>query len=167
MPRSMDPAISDDLRKPLSPHALLAFLVIDNDYLTDPIRVVSDPLDFIVDGELYIGVPFDIQVINDSETHPTAKLRLQNVDRAIGTAVQQAIGRITVDATIRSTAGFNLSVVPRVPTGQNLILSLNYYELVEVTVTDVEVAGTLILRDYTQEPWPSGRATKARCPGLY
>lgn len=168
MPRVMDDALSADLREQASPHALLAFLTITNLALSDPIRVVSDPLDFVVDGETFVGCPFTVDVVPDLDSHPTAQIRLPNVSREIGAAVQAAVGRIAVAVEIRSTAGFDLSVVPRTETADpSLILSYQHFELVDVSVNDVEVAGTLMMRDYSQEPWPARRATKSRCPALF
>lgn len=164
----MDEALADDLRSELSRNAILAFLTIENDALEDPIRIVSDPLDFEVGGDLFVGCPFEISVVSDTDQHPVAELRIQNVDRQIGDAVQAAVGRITVAVAIRSTAGFDLTAIPRAEvSGDSLILAYRDFELVEVTVNDVQVTGRLMLRDYTQEPWPSGRATKSRCPALY
>ena len=167
MPRAMDDTLGNDLRRADSPHAILAFLTLDNEALADPIRIVSDPLDFVVDGDTFVGCPFEVSVVTDGESHPTAQLRVQNVTREVGDAVRAAVGRITADIAIRSTAGFDLSVVPRVETDGGLILSYAHFELVEVTVDDVQVSARLMMRDYSQEPWPAGRATKSRCPALY
>jgi hypothetical protein len=169
VPREIFDNIEDDLRKPISPYSLLAFLSIYNDALEDPIYVVSDPTDFIVDGRTYIGVPFDISITSDGESAPTAQLRIQNVTREIGDAVQSAVGRISVHVAIRSTMAFDLTVIPRVDTGSGsgLVMEFDNFELIDVTVNDIEVSGTLMLRDYSQEPWPSGRTTKARCPALW
>jgi len=169
MPRSIFDNHEDDLRKPISKYSLIAFLTITNDALPTPIRVASDPTDFIVDGETFVGIPFDVSIVSDGEDAPTAELRIQNITREIGDAVQSATGRIGVKVDIRSTMGFDLSVIPRIVSGagSGFVMGFDHFELIDVQVNDVEVRGTLMLRDYSQEPWPSGRTTKARCPALW
>lgn len=168
MVRSVTPEIRQDLDAQLSPHALIGFLTIEHRNLPEPVCVVSDPLDFVVGGQLYVGCPFEFQLLTDEDQPPTTVLRVQNVDRRIGEALRTISDRARVKLEARTTADFDLSVVPRVESGvSSVIYGFRHFELVDVTVTPLEVSGTLMLRDYAQEPWPGKRATMARCPGLY
>lgn len=168
MTREATDAQRDDLLSQGSPYALLAFLTVRHRNLSAPIRIVSDPMDFIVDGETYIGCPFEVQPVTDEDSHPVTQFRVQNVDRRIGEAIRQVQDRAVVELAVRTTADFDLSVSPREETGSSSeIYGFRHFDLVDVTVTPIEVTGTLMLRDFTQEPYPGKRATQSRCPALY
>lgn len=168
MSRTITTEIQGDLLAQASPHALLGFLTIRHRNLVEPIRIVSDPISYQVGGDLYLGCPFEFLLLTDEDQHPTTRLRVQNVDRRIGEAIRTVSDRATVMLEARSTAEFDLSVRPRVEIGtSSVIYGFRHFELIEVTVTPLEVSGTLMLRDYSQEPWPGKRATQSRCPGLF
>lgn len=166
--RDIPPAIRADLHSSSSPNAVLAFLTISHRNLVESIRVVSDPLDFSVGGVLYRGCPFEIVLLSDVDESPTTTIRIQNVDRRIGEAIRRISDRATATVEVRSTADFDLTVVPREEIGvSSVIYGFSNFDLVDVTVTSLDVSGTLMLRDFTQEPWPGKRATQSRCPGLF
>ncbi len=168
MPRNITPEVRADLQSQASPHAILGFLTITHRNLPDPIRVVSDPLDFVVDGQTYIGCPFEFQLLTDEDQAPTTTLRVQNVDRRIGEAIRTVTDRAQVTLEARSTADFDLSVVPRVEIASVApIYAFRHFDLMDVTVNAIEVSGTLALRDYSAEPWPGKRATMSRAPALF
>lgn len=168
MARNLTPDVVAEVQAHVSPDAILAFLTIRHRTLPQPIRVVSDPLDFEVDGVTYIGCPFEIQLLTDEDQAPTTRIRVQNVDRRIGAAIRMVTDRATVSLEVRSTADFDLSAVPRVDAvGASPIYGFRHFDLIDVTCNALEVSGTLMLRDYTQEPFPGKRATQSRCPGLF
>ena len=169
MVRQITPEIREDLQTQLSPHALLGFLTITHNNLSEPVRVVSDPLDFVVGGLHFFGCPFEFQLLPDGDQAPTTQIRVQNVDRRIGEAIRTVTDRAQVMLEARSTADFDLSAVPRteLPGGSSVIYGFRYFDLMDVTVNPLEVTGTLMIRDYTQEPWPGKRATQTRTPGLF
>lgn len=168
MTRTVTPTIRADLQAQDSPHALLGFLTITHRNLPEPIRVVSDPVDFVVGGLEFIGCPFEFQLLTDEDEAPTTQLRVQNVDRRIGEALRTVTDRATVMLEARSTADFDLSAIPRAEVGTAAVIyGFRHFDLIDVTVTTLDVTGTLMLRDYTQEPWPGKRATQSRTPGIF
>ena len=169
MVRQVTQEIREDLQAPASPNALLGFLTIEHRNLVEPIRVVSDPLAFTVNGLEFIGCPFEFQLLTDEDQAPTTQIRIQNVDRRIGEAIRTVTDRAQVMLEARSTADFDLSLIPRaeLPGGSSAIYAFRYFDLIDVTVNALEVTGTVMLRDYTQEPWPGKRATQSRTPGLF
>ena len=168
MSRDIPSALALDLQSQASTHALLAFMTITHRNLATPIRVVSDPLDFEVDGQVFLGCPFEFQLLNDDENAPMTQVRVQNVDRRIGEAIRTVPDRARVMLEVRSTADFDLSVTPRSEVGtSSVVYGFRHFDLIDVTVNAVEVTGTLMLRDYSQEPWPGRRATQSRCPALF
>lgn len=168
MTRTITPAIRADLQSQASPHAILGFLTIRHRNLVEPIRVVSDPVDFVAGGLTYLGCPFECAALLDEDGAPTTQLVVQNVDRRIGEALRVVTDRATVQLDVRSTADFDLSANPRNEVGtSSVIYGFRHFDLVDVTVTPLDLTGTLMLRDYSQEPWPGRRATQSRCPGLF
>lgn len=168
MARDIPGATLASIQDAVSPDALLGFLTITHPSLVAPLRIVSDPLDFVCGGETFAGCPFEFQMLTDEDTVPTTTLRVQNVDRRIGEALRGIADRAMVRLDARSTADFDLSAVPRTEIGTAAVLyGFRYFELTDVTVTDIDVSGTLMIRDYTTEPYPGKRATMTRCPGLF
>ena len=168
MARDLPASVIESIQDASSPDALLGFITITHPALVEPLRIVSDPLDFVCGGETFIGCPFEFQLLTDEDSAPTTTLRVQNVDRRIGEALRGMADRAMVRLEARSTADFDLSVVPRTEIGASAVLyGFRHFELIDVTVTALEVSGTVMLRDYTQEPYPGKRATQTRCPGLF
>lgn len=169
MTRVIPTDVAQDLDAPSSPHALLGFLRVDHPTLVAPVLVVSDPINYVINGETYIGCPFEYVVLTDSDSPSIGQLRVQNVDRRIGSALRSMDERAKIGLEVRSTMGFNLSVDPRVENthGSSVLYGFLHFSLIDVTVNAVEITGTVRLRDYSQEPWPGKRATQSRCPGLF
>ncbi len=168
MTRTIDADVKQALEAPDSVDALLAFLTITHPLLTDPIRVVSDVMDYVVDGETFVGLPFDFGILTDNDGPPMTELRVQNVDSRIGRALLGLNDRAKVALFIRSSADFDLSVDPReeLPGGSTLY-EFAQFELIDVTGTTADLSGRVMLRDYSQEPWPGQRCTQSRFPGLF
>lgn len=166
--RVIDAGVRAGLEAFETPDALLVFLTITHPGLSDPIRVVSDVMDYLVDGQTFIGMPFDYALLTDDEAAPQAELRMQNVDRRIGMALRQIKDRAKVKLEIRSSAEFDLSQDPRTEVSSGAtIYAFEQFDLMDITVNAVEITGRVMLRDYTQEGFPGIRATQSRCPGLF
>jgi hypothetical protein len=168
MTRAAALARREELERLDAPDAILAFLTISHLGLSEPIRVVSDASDYMLNGVRFVGLPFGFRLLNDSDEIPRAQLTVQNVDRQLGEAVLSMSGRPEVSIELRSSADFDLSVHPRVPLGSAVpIYAFRRLTLRDVTVSATELSGTVMLHDYTTEPWPSTRAIEARLPGLF
>lgn len=165
--RSIPSAALAALEAPESPDALLAFLTITHEVLAAPIRVVSDVFDYIAGGETYVGLPFGYRLLTDDEASPQTELRMQNVDRRIGQALRLVTSPARLNLVIRSSADFDLTQNPRTEVSNAPIYAMSQFHLVDVRVDVAEITGRVILRDYSQEPWPGYRATQSRLPGLF
>lgn len=166
--RQIPATVRADLEQPNGTNALLAFVEIRHENLPEPIRLVSDPVDYQWGGETYVGIVFEFRVLNDDDEAPYTELVVPNVDRKIGEAIRTARNRATVDLTVLSAFEFDQSVSPRVPIGQPApVYAFSGFDLVEVQVDVAEVRGRLMLRDYATEPWPGISATQSRFPGLF
>ena len=166
--RPISAAVRAGLEREASPDALLAFLTVTHPRLVEPIRLVSDVLDYLRDGQTFVGLPFGFVAVTDEERAPVTQLTVQNVDRRIGEALRTMPDRATVQLEMLSSADFDLSADPRVPLGTLVpIYAIRHFQLIDVTATVTEISGTLMLRDYSQEPWPGQSATQSVCPGLF
>lgn len=151
-----------------SPDALLAFLTLTHPNLGEPIRLVSDVMDYLVDGDLFIGMPFGFKMLSDSDSMPRSQLVVQNVDRRIGQAVKASLERCAVELVVRSSADFDLSEDPRTELATSTpIYAFRSFWLTNVEVDPMQLSGDVELEDYSVEPWPSIRATQDRLPGLF
>lgn len=168
MSRTIDADVKAGLQAPDSVDALLAFLTVTHPLLPDPIRVVADVMDYVVDGETFLGLPFEFGLLTDTEGPPETTLRMQNVDLRIGRALLGLNDRAKVTLEIRSSADFDLSQDPRVEIpGGSVLYRFADFDLIDVTGTVSEISGRVMLRDYSQEPWPGQRCTQSRMPGLF
>nr|WP_309504275.1 DUF1833 family protein [uncultured Roseovarius sp.] len=168
MTRTIPAGIQQQLERTSSPDALIWFLTIRHPNLADPIRLVSDVFDYVLDGNTYTGLVFDAKPVSDTDQSPFTELRVANVDRRIGQALRGATGRAKVAAVARSTADFDLTANPRTAIGTpDVVYSFSQFDLVDVEVNAAEITGRLTLPDYSQEPSPSLRATADMCPGLF
>lgn len=168
MTRTIDPDVKASLEAPDSPDALLAFLTVTHPSLPEPIRAVSDVLDYLIDGATYLGLPFEFGILTDVEGPPQTELRMQNVDLRIGRALLGLNDRAKVTLEIRSSSDFDLNENPRTELpGGSVLYRFADFDLIDVTVTASDISGRVMLRDYSQEPWPGQRCTQSRMPGLF
>jgi hypothetical protein len=166
--RNVPASVMAGLQRPASPDALIWFMQIDHPSLKDPIRVVADVFDYLIDGVLWQKIVFEAQALSDGDGMPTAQLRMPNVDRVIGQALRNANMPARVRGFVYSTADFDLSVDPREPIGTPaLIYQFSEMRLVDVQVTPAEITGRLRMHDYSVYPYPGTRATQDRFPGLF
>lgn len=168
MTRAAALARRDVLEAEASPEAVLAFLTLTHPALAQPIRVVSDVMDYVVDGDVYLGFPFDFKLLTDADAPPRTELRIEAVSRRLSRALRSLTGQTEVALALRSTADFDLGQEPRVATGPAApIYAFSRFTLRDVTGTATEISATITLADYAVEPVPAIRATENRCPGLF
>lgn len=166
--RPVSAAARAAIEVPQARDAIIAFATISHPNLIDPIRVVSDVIDYVVEGDLFIGIVFEVKLLNDTDAAPVTELRVPNIDRRIGVALKSLTQRAQVRLDVRSSADFDLSVDPRVAVGDVApIYSFRHFDLIDVDCNAEALSGRLILRDFAQEPWPGVFATQTALPGLF
>lgn len=152
-----------------SREALIVFLTFHHDNLHEPLRIVSDPENFILDGNEYQAFNFDLNLPSDNDGPPRAKLTIVNIDERIGRAILASTAPIRLDIEVVALSEFNLSEFPRtekeVPSAR--VYKASHLRLIEVTGNVVQVTGTIASWDYTQESWPAPRATEDNFPALF
>lgn len=175
MTRALSPTITADLLRQEASDQLLFFLTIDHADLGEPIRVVRDSttsggeaLTYTWQGLPWQGFPFEVNWLSDTDSAPTARLTVPNVDRKVGQAVDALTSAPEIRIDLVLASEFDLTVNPRVPLAADPVpeasaIGLGLYDAEVNTLT---VTGTLKSWDYTQEVYPNLRATRTRCPAL-
>lgn len=156
------------LEAPYNDDPPMVFITIEHDSLVAPIRCVYDVVDYVLDGDTYVGFPFDVVLVSDSEDAPRGRLSVQNVDRIIGEAVRELSSPPKVTIEIYPASDFDLTVRPRVPLGiPQLAYRAAFLYLRNVSVDVLTASGDLTSWEYANLPWPSKFATQALLPGLF
>lgn len=167
--------IPDSVRRELdrqdSSEVMLVFLTVTHAELAAPIRVVSDPRNFILDNNEYIGFEFDIRILNDTENPPFSQLTIQNVDKKISEGILTARNPARINIEVIAGSEFNLDDNPctekdGVGSAQRTYKAPHLF-LTEVEGNALSISGRIVSWDYTQELWPGLLATQDRLPGLF
>lgn len=166
--RAIDAALQGALENESAPWALLAFVTLSHPSLQEPLRLVSDVVDYIKGGVTFSGMPFSFRPLTDDDRAGQAELLVANVSRQISRAVDGLDVRPEVTLEICSSADFDLGADPRAEIGTAAtVYSYAGFEVTEIDVDALEARARVALRDIDSEPFPYIRATEARCPGLF
>jgi hypothetical protein len=166
--RDMTPAQRRALERQVSSAVLLAFVKIEHPNLATPLYLVADAMDYLRDGILWTGLLFKVTPPSDNDSAPQATITVPNTDRRIGLALRTLTERAMVTLDICTSDDFNLALDPREPLGPvTRLYPAVRYELVDVECSVAELSGTLMIRDFAQEPWPAIFATQSKVPGSF
>lgn len=137
--------------------ALLVLITIEHETLNEPIRVSSDAVDTVSNGNTFQTFPFEFIPPNQQdEGEYFARLRIDGVTREIIQAVRG----------IQTPADMTIQVV-RGSAPNEVEVQWSNFKLRNVTYNMYEVSGQVTLNSYLTEPYPSGRFTPALFPGMY
>jgi hypothetical protein len=168
MPRTITSAFRTAAQSSFRDEVDLIFLTITHADLGLPIRVVWDTKDFVYGGNTFIGFPFDLELLSDDESPPTARLQIQNVNPQIGDSIRSLLTPPRIKIQLLSSLDFNLNVTPRTEIGTaTVIYSADQLFLINVSVDAMVISGQIVGWDYVQRVWPAERATAANFPGLF
>lgn len=150
---------------------LVMFARITHALLAAPILVVNDVVDYVWGGETYTGLPFELALLSDGDRAPSAKLRMQNVDGAIGRLVTRLKTSPSIQLDVLSTRYFGdaiSGVRTEVPSPTPVV----EYSAPRLRLRNVQgdanfIEADLWTWDLSREPYPAIRSTKDRLPGLY
>lgn len=157
MPRELTLAARRSLTAEETDELWLLLLTIAAPGLAQPIRVVNDRQGLTSRGRLFVAYPFEVDLPGDSaETVQRVTLRIDNVDRAIVSALRAVAEPATV----------TLEVVRRddpdeVEAGP-FVLSL-----VEAGYDALAVEGELVYEDVLNAAFPGDTYNPADYPGLF
>lgn len=175
--RTITTGFRTTLESPANTDPLLLFVTVSHANLGDPVRAVNDIVDYVWQGFTFKGVPFQIELMSDTDRPPSAKVRIQNVSGTDATGVAFNVGglilglpsspRLQLDVLASSDFGDPVSNV-RTEIGTPVVeYSSPRMRLRNVRGDAMFVEGELWSYDVTRTPWPATRCTKDRLPGLF
>jgi len=137
--------------------AVLVLLTIEHADLVTPIRVTSDGVQTISNGNTFEPCPFRIVLPAEVENEPfEMQLEIDNVDRRV----------IDTLRTLKSSPTVRVQVV-RASTPDTIEYEAFGFELKGADADMYTVRGRLVRQDLISEPYPAGRFTPYLFPGLY
>lgn len=135
---------------------LLICLTVEHDDLQEPIRVVNNHENITSNGNLFIGVAFDIELPSeDVDTPPVARLSIDNVSREIAEVIRAIV--TPADVTIQAVRVNDFDAVE---------LTFLGFKLRNTKVTAMRITGDLMLDNLMLEPYPADIYSPASFPGL-
>ena len=151
-----------------SAEAYLIFLTMTHDSLSDAVRVVSNPVDCVLDGFTFTGFRFNITLVSDNEQPPFAQLQIQNVSRLMNEVILNIKTPPKFRVEVIAASEFNLTVDPHT----EIATAGRTHLAEELTIGNVDadalsITGRLQTWDYTSEIWPGIMATQDAFPGLF
>ena len=168
MNRDLVPAVHESLNAEASGDVNLVFAEISHPLLSEPLRVVTDVLPYTWNSVEWSPVMFEFEAVNDNDRPPEARISLPAIDRTIAQALIALPERARISIWVLTSHDFDLTQEPRVTVRTPVpIMQFLNFDLMDVSGTAREASGRLMLRDYTQEPYPGLRATGSRTPGLF
>lgn len=140
-----------------TPEAALILLTLDHADLTSPIRVTSDAVNTVSNGQTFIPCPFRITLPDDTEEHVTqARLTIDNVDREIVLALRKINSPLSI--TIQVVLGSDPDTIEA---------EFDDFLLKDATYDALVVSGRLSIDHIMQEPIPGDVMDPACFPGLF
>jgi|GEM_PF-1663340 len=153
-----------------SPDADLMFMEVTHRASADVIRLVIDGVDYKIGDDIWHKSFFEYELVTDTEDPPTTRVRFANVDRKSVGLLTRVVDPARVRLMVITSAYFDLSTDPRtVKAGYTIqpTYEARSLDLIDVTINDITVEGTLKSRDLRQEVYPNLRAIKSRLPGAH
>lgn len=164
--RTLLAGFRDNIESQYNSDALVFFATITHPDLYGPLYFNSDILDYVYNGNTFVGAAFQITLLTDDEQVPQAKVSIHNVDQAIGTAVQALSSSPQIKIELFAKSDFtddNPRVAVATPTAE---YSAPFLLLRNVNCDDITISADLMGNDFSVEPYPAIRATKDRLSGL-
>lgn len=173
MPRDFPVGFRQAIESPASGVVGILFIDIEHPELTEPIRLVSDSVNYIFEGNKYLGgMPFSTTHMPDQDDYPRATITVQNIDRRISEVILHITAPPIIKMRLISSDDFedtvNEAQDAKLPIGTpTVIYNAARLRLRSVTGDSLQIQGELSIQDPTVVPYPSIRATPDLLPGLF
>lgn len=155
--RSLSSATISALFASETDEVFLVLITITHDDLVETIRVTSDAVDTVSNGNTFYAYPFDIQLPSDEENSPPrASLVIDNVSREIADSLR----------SISTPASFKMEVI-RAADPDTIEASWDNFELKKIHGDVFQIAGELTIEDVITEPFPGDSFTPSKFRGLF
>src|SRR3990167_2193641 len=137
--------------------AFLLLLTISHADLATPIRVSSDAVNTVSNGETFIPFPFSLSLPDEvTDSPPSVRLSIDNVDRTIMGTIRE----------IDTPLSIRLEVVAA-SSPDDVLAGPFDFSLRQADGDAASISGELRFEDVLNEPSPAGKFTPAVAPGLF
>ena len=136
--------------------SFIELVTISHEGIGDDIRVANNTENITSNGLVYIGYPFEVALPDDIDKPPVGKLRIQNIDREIGAA----LNRISTPPRVRVQV-----VVASTP--NDIAVNYNFFFLQEITGNVIDISGDLRSYDFSTEAYPAKRGVQSLFPNIF
>lgn len=138
--------------------AVLDLIEINQESLTEPIRIVNDNLDITSASHLYTACACRLTWPPDTDGQvPQAQLEIDNIGRELVEPIQATMGLVRATATLRTVIRSQPDIIQREIT----------LDLSRVHVDQQVVSGTLGMENMLDQPAVMVRYTPQTSPGLF
>lgn len=137
--------------------AILVLLTINHDDLSEPIRITSDAVPTISNGNTFVVYPYKVTLPDDPENgFSSGRLEIDNVHRDIVVAIRQISTSPTV--TIQIVLGSDPDTVE---------VEIDGFQMDNIKHDVFTVRSDLVMDNYMHEPFPGNRFVPSFFPGLF
>ena len=137
--------------------AFILLIEIDHADLSEPIRVSSDGVDTVSNGNTFVAYPFEISLPSNPETGVShARLTIDNVSQTIITSIRNISDPPT--ATLQIVLASDPDTVE---------VEFSGFELRNVQYDVFTITGDLSIESFMSEPYPGGSFLPSTFPGLF
>lgn len=170
MERTIDIITRRALEREVSADATIILVTISHAALDETIRLAGDGADWEFGGQTYHKGGFELTLVTDNDSPPTARFTFPNVKRPLMSRLETMTDAAEVTFEAVSSAYYDIMKEPRI--AKSGMTPVAFYTARHLYLTDIEitadtVTGTLHSRDYRQEIWPGRRATPELTPGVW
>ncbi|MFN3827781.1 MAG: DUF1833 family protein [Micavibrio sp.] len=166
MPRSVSDTLKVAVNAPETDEVFILLLTLTHDSLEEPIRVCDNGLGDLPiagvwgtesRGDEFVQMPFEFTLPGEGENQsPFSRIRIDNVSREITKAVRSISSAPEVKAEV---------VLASDP--DTVEISLEGFNLINVTYDQLVVEGTLSVEQFEDEPYPGDRYMPSITPGVF
>lgn len=135
----------------------IPLLIIEEDTLSEPLRLCQNDIDIISNGEIFYAAAFDITLPDDAEGQlPTSKITLDNVTREIGLAVRG----------MQKPPSFTIQVI-RVSAPDFIEATFTGFHLKQININKQTITGSLTVNNFYNQKYPKDSFIPSLFPGLF
>jgi hypothetical protein len=135
----------------------IMLIEISHTDMASTLRVSSDAVDTISNGNTYTNYPFELNLPNETADElPTTTLRIDNVDRVL----------INAFRSISTPPTVNIKVV-LASDPDTVEVDFSGFDMVNTTYDALTITGNLQFKSYMMEPFPGERFNPNEFPALF
>ena len=155
--RDLSSTTISEMNKEETAEAVIALITIDHEQLEQPIRVTSDNVETISNGETFLPFPFEYTLPSESKDRSALwQFKIDNVDRQIIQAIRM------IDSAADVVLEIVLASEPDV-----IEARFPNMRFTNISYNALSVTGTVSGRDLTREPTPYTTFNPVDFPALH